>query len=75
MFWKKVSREDYIKVFIDTLQYNLEKPVNEDYEEEDEDDEYCSGARKSEDMEEDPIEGKWELSSGKLGKNWKIRIK
>ena len=55
------------------LQYNLEKPVNEDYEEEDEEDEYCSAARKAaEDMEEDPIEGELWSSSGKLRTNGRL---
>ena len=39
--------------------YNLEKPINEDYEEEDEDDEYCAASRKQDDVEEDPIEGRY----------------
>ena len=38
------------------FQYQLEKPVNdEDYEDEDEDDE--GGAKKVEEIEEDPLEG------------------
>ena len=33
--------------------------INEDYEEEDEDDEYCAASRKQDDVEEDPIEGRY----------------
>ena len=38
------------------LQYNLEKPTNEDFEEEEDDEDY-GAARKVEEPEEDPIEG------------------
>ena len=42
------------------FQYQLEKPANdEDYEDEDEDDEgFGGGAKKAEDVNEDPLEGK-----------------
>ena len=46
---------NHFAIFI-YVQYQLEKPVNdEDYEDEDEDDE--GGAKKVEEIEEDPLEG------------------
>ena len=39
------------------FQYNLEKPSNEDLEEEDDDEDFAA-ARKVEEPEEDPLEGK-----------------
>ena len=44
------------------FQYQLEKPVNDDYEEEDEDDEgFGGGNKKVEEVEEDPLEGLLEI--------------
>ena len=40
------------------FQYQLEKPINEEYEEEDDDEDYPS-SKKLEEVEEDPIEGKF----------------
>ena len=46
------------------FQYQLEKPVNdEDYEDEDEDGEgFGGGAKKVEEVEEDPLEGQKHIS-------------
>ena len=41
---------------VSLFQYNLEKPTNEDFEEEEDDEDY-GAARKVEEPEEDPIEG------------------
>ena len=42
--------------FVSFFKYNLEKPTNEDFEEEEDDEDY-GAARKVEEPEEDPIEG------------------
>ena len=56
-FWK--ARRDHLSTILLVFQSQLEKPANdEDYEDEDEDDEgFGGGAKKIEEVEEDPLEG------------------